>query len=104
MASSAAALAMELPRLSEARTLDRQARLMVGFPAGSSPDFVARLLAEHLRECNQQISAADLIAAEATARALAAVRGRSEVWRTDLLDGLAAALVNDDVVFIAQDF
>jgi len=43
MALSAAALAMELPCLSEARTLDRQARLMVGFPAGSSPDFVARL-------------------------------------------------------------
>lgn len=56
MALSAAALAMELPCLSEARTLDRQARLMVGFPAGSSPDFVARLLAEHLREYAQPSS------------------------------------------------
>ena len=50
LALSAAALAMELPGLGEARTLDRPARLMVGFPAGSSPDFVARLLAEHLRD------------------------------------------------------
>ena len=50
MALSAAALAMELPCVGEARTIDRQARLMVGFPAGSSPDFVGRLLAEHLRE------------------------------------------------------
>jgi tripartite-type tricarboxylate transporter receptor subunit TctC len=41
---------MELPRAAEARTVDRPARLMVGFPAGSSPDFVARLLAEHLRD------------------------------------------------------
>jgi tripartite-type tricarboxylate transporter receptor subunit TctC len=47
LALSAAALAMELPGLGEARTLDRPARLMVGFPAGSSPGFVARLLAEH---------------------------------------------------------
>jgi tripartite-type tricarboxylate transporter receptor subunit TctC len=50
MALSAAALAMELACVSEARTLDRPTRLMVGFPAGSSPDFVARLLAEHIRE------------------------------------------------------
>ena len=47
---SLAALTMELPSVSEARTIDRAARLMVGFPAGSSPDFVARLLAEHLRD------------------------------------------------------
>ena len=50
MTLSAAVLAMELPRVSQARTVDRPARLMVGFPAGSSPDFVARLLAEHLRD------------------------------------------------------
>jgi tripartite-type tricarboxylate transporter receptor subunit TctC len=55
MALSAAALAMELPRVTRARTLDRPARLMVGFPAGSSPDFVARLLAEHLRDYSSTI-------------------------------------------------
>jgi tripartite-type tricarboxylate transporter receptor subunit TctC len=50
VALSAAALAMEFSFVSEARTLDRPARLMVGFPAGSSPDFVARLLADHLKD------------------------------------------------------
>jgi tripartite-type tricarboxylate transporter receptor subunit TctC len=50
MALSAAALAAQLPCRGQARTVDRPARLMVGFPAGSSPDFVARLLAEHLRD------------------------------------------------------
>ena len=50
MALSAAVLALELPCVSQARTLERPARLMVGFPAGSSPDFVARLLAEHLSD------------------------------------------------------
>jgi tripartite-type tricarboxylate transporter receptor subunit TctC len=47
---SVAALTMDLPFVGEARTIDRAARLMVGFPAGSSPDFVARLLAEQLRD------------------------------------------------------
>ncbi|HLG48739.1 MAG TPA: tripartite tricarboxylate transporter substrate-binding protein [Reyranella sp.] len=50
MALSAALFAAEASRVGEARTLDRPARLLVGFPAGSSPDFVARLLAEHLRD------------------------------------------------------
>jgi len=50
MTLSAAAFAVELPCVSDARTLDRPARLMVGFPAGSSPDFAARLLAEHLSD------------------------------------------------------
>jgi len=50
IALSAAAFAAGLPGVSGARTLDRPARLMVGFPAGSSPDFVARLLAEHIPE------------------------------------------------------
>jgi tripartite-type tricarboxylate transporter receptor subunit TctC len=49
MALSAAAFATEFSGASKARAVDRPARLMVGFPAGSSPDFVARLLAEHLR-------------------------------------------------------
>ncbi|MBV8410912.1 MAG: hypothetical protein JOY64_25010, partial [Alphaproteobacteria bacterium] len=33
-----------------ANLISRNARLMVGFPAGASPDFVARLLAEHLKD------------------------------------------------------
>jgi tripartite-type tricarboxylate transporter receptor subunit TctC len=44
------AVALTLPSASRGRTLERPARLMVGFPAGSSPDFVARLLAEHISE------------------------------------------------------
>ncbi len=66
-----------------------------------TPDFHRGLLrdvVDHLRDRNQLVSSADLIAAETTARALAAVRGRAEVWRTDLLDGLTAALVKDDAV------
>jgi hypothetical protein len=50
-----------------------------------------------LRERNQLISAADLIAAETTARGLAALRGHADVWRTDLVDGLTAALVKDEL-------
>jgi tripartite-type tricarboxylate transporter receptor subunit TctC len=47
---SATALTMALPFAGEARTMERTARLMVGFPAGASPDFVSRLLAEQLSD------------------------------------------------------
>jgi hypothetical protein len=50
---------------------------------------------ERLRERNQQVSAADLIASEKTARVLAAQRGHAEVRRTDLVDGLTGALVKE---------
>jgi hypothetical protein len=50
-----------------------------------------------LRDRGQRVSAADLIAAETTARALADLRGHTQVWRTDLLDGLSAALIKDDL-------
>ena len=39
-----------VPSTSKANVVDRNARIMVGFPAGSSPDFVARLLAEHVKD------------------------------------------------------
>jgi tripartite-type tricarboxylate transporter receptor subunit TctC len=48
--SGAAALTAALPSPSKANVIDRNARLMVGFPAGASPDFVARVLAEHMKE------------------------------------------------------
>jgi len=48
--SSAAALTAGLPSLGKANVIDRNARIMVGFPAGASPDFVARVLAEHMKE------------------------------------------------------
>ena len=57
-----------------------------------------RDVVSHLRDQKQQVSSADLIAAEATARALAAVRGHAEVWRTDFVDGLTGAVVKEEVV------
>ncbi len=55
-------------------------------------------VAKVLRDRGQPISAADLIAAQATARGLAALRGHAAVWRRDLVDGIAAALVKDESV------
>ncbi|HEX5271668.1 MAG TPA: DUF5682 family protein [Gemmataceae bacterium] len=54
-------------------------------------------VAGRLRERKQQVSAADLIAAETTARGLAAVRGHTRVWRTDLVDGITGALVKEEL-------
>jgi tripartite-type tricarboxylate transporter receptor subunit TctC len=51
--SSAAALSaglLAIPSPGRANLVNRPARIMVGFPAGSSPDFVARLLAENLKD------------------------------------------------------
>ncbi len=55
-------------------------------------------VAKVLRDRGQPISAADLIAAQATARGLAALRGHAAVWRRDLVDGIAAALVKDESI------
>ncbi|GLY32641.1 DUF5682 family protein [Kineosporia sp. NBRC 101731] len=52
-------------------------------------------VADRLRQRKQPVSTADLIAARATADALALVRGHAYPARTDVLDGLASALVND---------
>jgi tripartite-type tricarboxylate transporter receptor subunit TctC len=49
-ASGVSALSVGLPSTGKANVVDRNARIMVGFPAGSSPDFVARLLAEHVKD------------------------------------------------------
>jgi len=48
-ASAAALAAAALPSLSRAQTVQRPARIMVGFPPGGSTDFVARVLAEKIR-------------------------------------------------------
>ncbi|GIF25655.1 hypothetical protein BJ973_003933 [Actinoplanes tereljensis] len=65
----------------------------------SGVDGAARHLVEavatRLRERKQPVSTADLIAAHATADGLAAVRGHLRPGRTDVLDGLASALVNE---------
>jgi hypothetical protein len=66
---------------------------------GRSDTWVSLLteIAKRLRVRSQTVSAADLIAAETTARALASMRGHSEVWRNDLVDGLTAAIIKDDL-------
>ncbi len=48
-----------------------------------------------LRKRNEIISAADLIAVESTAQALATMRGNKEVWRLDLFDAVKTSLVKD---------
>ena len=49
LASAAAAAGPAPPVRSQANVVNRNTRLVVGFPAGSSPDVVARLLAEHMK-------------------------------------------------------
>ncbi len=65
-----------------------------------APDTTHRRLlakvAKVLRTRKQPISAADLIAAETTAQALAAIRGHTIVWRRDLVDGIVASLIKDE--------
>jgi hypothetical protein len=56
-----------------------------------------RKVAQRLRDRKQAVSAADLIAAETTAQGLAAMRAHATVWRTDLVDGLIAALIKDEL-------
>lgn len=60
------------------------------------------MIAKRLRDKGQIISTADLIAVETIARGLAALHGRNEIWRFDILDALSSALVKevDDGVFL----
>lgn len=57
---------------------------------------LGRIVGE-LRDKKQPISAADVIAAETAARALAALRGHARVWRTDLVDGLTTSFVKEEL-------
>lgn len=60
------------------------------------------LLAELVRELRQRkqiLSTADLIAVETSARTLAALRGRSHVWRRDLVDAVISALIKDELEY-----
>ncbi|MGA1409536.1 MAG: DUF5682 family protein [Prochlorotrichaceae cyanobacterium] len=78
--------------------LDRSVPLPA--PPHREPSY-RKLLAQvvvNLREKQQQgVSAADLIAVESLAQALANLRGHAEVWREDLIDGIIAALVKEEV-------
>lgn len=67
------------------------------FHAGArrAPELLLRVIVEHLRAKRHHVSSADLIAAVALSEGLARLRGHACLLRTDLLDGLAAALVKD---------
>ena len=49
-----------------------------------------------LRDKGQLLSTSDAIAVETTAWALASMRGRTEIWRYDLLDALSAAVIKEE--------
>ncbi|WP_329088884.1 DUF5682 family protein [Actinomadura citrea] len=65
------------------------------------PDAAAGALVEtvvaRLRKLGQVVSTADLIAARTLTGGLTRLRGHAAPARTDLLDGLVSALVNDDL-------
>ncbi len=71
--------------------LDRQAG------QGSTHQALLARIVARLRDGKQMVSAADLIAVETTAQALAALRGHPCVWRGDLVDALVAALVKEEL-------
>jgi hypothetical protein len=56
-------------------------------------------VAKDLRQKEQVVSAADLIAVETMARGLATLRGHAEVWRQDLIDGIIGALVKEELEY-----
>ncbi|WP_238018203.1 DUF5682 family protein [Dactylosporangium sp. AC04546] len=69
-------------------------RLWDAGPQSAADDLVQAVVGR-LRERRQRASTADLVAARAAAAGLALVRGHPHPGRTDVLDGLAAALVHD---------
>ncbi|MBS0659092.1 MAG: hypothetical protein JSR82_12695 [Verrucomicrobia bacterium] len=54
-------------------------------------------VARRVRALRQPASTADLIAVEACAQSLAALRGHAQVWRRDLIDAITGALVKDEL-------
>ncbi len=60
-------------------------------------DGVLQAVAAALRARGVPFSSADLIATRSTSRALADIRGHGDVWRRDILDGVRAAVVKEDL-------
>lgn len=52
-------------------------------------------IVQRLRTKGQMASTADVIGIESTAKALATLRGRHEIWRFDLLDAISSAIVKE---------
>lgn len=65
-------------------------------PEGA-PEHMLRVAVERLRGRGQHVSSADLIATSVMAEGLARLRGHRALARSDLLDGMAAALVKDSL-------
>lgn len=63
----------------------------------AAADDLTRRVATRLRKRGLAVSTADLVAARTLTEGLARLRGHDTPVRTDLLDGLAAALVNEDL-------
>lgn len=61
-----------------------------------------RELVVELRKLKQTVSTADWIGVETAARGLAQLRGRSVVWRRDLVDGVTTALIKDELEYGAE--
>ncbi|BBH63505.1 hypothetical protein ACTI_01900 [Actinoplanes sp. OR16] len=69
-------------------------RLWEDGPAAAAR-YLVTAVAGRLRERGQPVSTADLIAARTSAEALSRLRGHDQPARVDVLDGLAAALINE---------
>lgn len=65
--------------------------------AEAASEHMLRAAVERLRKRGQHVSSADLIAASTMAEGLARLRGHRVLGRTDLLDGMASALVKDSL-------
>jgi hypothetical protein len=65
--------------------------------AEAAPGLMLRGAVERLRGRGQHVSSADLIAASVMAEGLGRLRGHAVLSRTDLLDGLASALVKESL-------
>ncbi|MCH7230112.1 DUF5682 family protein [Glycomyces sp. L485] len=63
----------------------------------AAADALVELIATRLRGRDQIVSTSDLIGARALTDGLARLRGHDRPGRTDLLDGLAGALISDDL-------
>ncbi|MFF9510169.1 DUF5682 family protein [Streptomyces sp. NPDC014724] len=63
----------------------------------AAADGLLRTVVERLRARGFPVSTADLIAARSLAQGLTALRGHSRPARIDVLDGLAGALITDDL-------
>lgn len=65
--------------------------------AAAAAGALVELIATRLRGKGQIVSTADLIGARSLTEGLARLRGHDRPGRTDLLDGLASALISDDL-------